>query len=287
MSLVDFGERKHDWEFRPYQLWPPETRILWKGEVNSQWAVSSRRYSEEFVSEWCSGSRPSAALVVRADRPPICRAHRLVEGSVVLTPPDTWGFNWFRGPVDCLDVTEFTKGAVGLDSVKEFTVLRPSEPAAAAFREVMERAMASQQDTTAAELSSAIEHCVVDSVQPEPQPSLLVVSEAMEFIARDNPNTVQQVWEEVGVSRATLYRSFESAVGIGPARWLKLRRLNRVRSRLRLGDGISVAEAAEAEGFKHQGSFAKGYREVFGEFPRETKSRMAALTLRQTAQSAI
>jgi AraC family ethanolamine operon transcriptional activator len=73
------------------------------------------------------------------------------------------------------------------------------------------------------------------------------------------------------VSRRTLQYAFQEALGINPASYLRVERLNRVRRAL--GNAQSVTEAATRFGFWHFGHFATEYRTLFGELPSETFRR--------------
>lgn len=75
-----------------------------------------------------------------------------------------------------------------------------------------------------------------------------------------------------GVSERTLEYAFRAQLGITPARYLRVRRLNGARSELRSsspGDA-RVADVAMRHGFWELGRFAREYRELFGELPSQT-----------------
>ncbi len=78
-----------------------------------------------------------------------------------------------------------------------------------------------------------------------------------------------------GTSERTLEYAFREQVGITPARYLKLRRMNLVRRRL--GDpewsNAGVTRIALDCGFYDLGRFAGEYRFLFGEVPSETLAR--------------
>jgi AraC family ethanolamine operon transcriptional activator len=77
------------------------------------------------------------------------------------------------------------------------------------------------------------------------------------------------------VPRRSLNRAFESALGMGPATYLRRIRLNNVRRALlrRTVRSTTVANVALAFGFWHLGRFAEQYSELFGEMPHETLCR--------------
>ena len=87
----------------------------------------------------------------------------------------------------------------------------------------------------------------------------------------DDPPTVAELCNLLGVSRRTLQSCFHATWGMGPLAWLNTLRLNAVRQRLKTAH--SVTEAATQLGFWHFGHFANDYRELFGELPSQTLAR--------------
>jgi AraC family transcriptional regulator, ethanolamine operon transcriptional activator len=87
----------------------------------------------------------------------------------------------------------------------------------------------------------------------------------------DNPPTVAELCQALGVSRRTLQNCFHATWGMGPLAWLNVLRLNLVRSRLKTAE--SVTEAATQLGFWHFGHFAHSYHALFGELPSQTLRR--------------
>ena len=87
----------------------------------------------------------------------------------------------------------------------------------------------------------------------------------------DEPLTVADLCQMLGVSLRTLQNCFQATWGMGPLQWLTTLRLNAVRRRLR--QAASVTEAATEFGFWHFGRFAGDYRALFGELPSQTLQR--------------
>jgi AraC family ethanolamine operon transcriptional activator len=77
------------------------------------------------------------------------------------------------------------------------------------------------------------------------------------------------------VTRRTLQRAFFETLGIGPSRYLALKRLTAARTELRQGDprATRVTDVATKHGFWDLGRFARDYRQVFGERPSQTLSK--------------
>jgi AraC-like DNA-binding protein len=83
------------------------------------------------------------------------------------------------------------------------------------------------------------------------------------------------VCAEIGVPERSLRVCCSKFLGVGPARYFLLRRLNRARSSLRHADssGVTVAEVARKHQFVELGRFAVMYRATFGESPSATLQR--------------
>jgi AraC-like DNA-binding protein len=79
----------------------------------------------------------------------------------------------------------------------------------------------------------------------------------------------------IGVPERTLRACCAEFLGVSPARYLLLRRLNMARSALRRADPAtaSVAEIARIHQFMEPGRFAVTYRTIFGEMPSSTLRR--------------
>jgi AraC-like DNA-binding protein len=84
--------------------------------------------------------------------------------------------------------------------------------------------------------------------------------------------TVSQLAAAVGVPEHTLMRCCAQTLGMNPSRYLRLRRLNLVRSELRRADPAtaSIKEIAQRFQFFEPKRFAGAYRRLFGELPSTT-----------------
>ena len=83
---------------------------------------------------------------------------------------------------------------------------------------------------------------------------------------------------ELAVPARTLNACVAAVLGMSAIRYLRRRRLHRVRLALREGLASSVTEAAMRYGFWELGRFAGEYRHIFGESPSQTlRSSRAAL----------
>jgi transcriptional regulator GlxA family with amidase domain len=104
-----------------------------------------------------------------------------------------------------------------------------------------------------------------------------IVRKVEDWVDAGPPETVQiaDLCGALHLSRRTLHRAFAQTLGMGPARYLTLKRLSAVRTELRKSDpaAIKVTDAATKYGFWELGRFAREYRQMFGERPSETLSK--------------
>jgi len=87
----------------------------------------------------------------------------------------------------------------------------------------------------------------------------------------EEPLTVREICDSVGVSERTLRYAFREQLGVSPKQYLQSVRLHGVRRDLLCSEpGDKVADVANRWGFWHMGQFAADYRRQFGELPSET-----------------
>ena len=107
--------------------------------------------------------------------------------------------------------------------------------------------------------------------------SATIVRKVEDWVDGQAPETIQiaDLCRALHLPRRTLQRAFTETLGVGPARYLTLKRLTAVRSALRGSDpeAITVTNVALRYGFWELGRFATDYRRVFGERPSETLTR--------------
>jgi len=86
------------------------------------------------------------------------------------------------------------------------------------------------------------------------------------------PVHISEICAELNVSRRSLHRAFDDALGMGPITFLRHKRLCAVHSVLRDGDPaiVTVAQVAIQHGFIELGRFSHYYHSLFGEYPSET-----------------
>src|SRR5246127_1241534 len=101
-----------------------------------------------------------------------------------------------------------------------------------------------------------------------------IIARFEEFLAAnpDRPLYLTEICAAIGVAERTLRASCENHLGMGPIRYLTLRRMHLVRRAL-LRSGPSqgtVTQIVTDHGFWELGRFAVAYRTLFGESPSDT-----------------
>lgn len=130
------------------------------------------------------------------------------------------------------------------------------------------------------DLREALADAILPWAAPEQLPSsrrLRLVRDVRALAGEDRPEgplTIEEVCRQFSVSRRTLQYCFNDVMGMAPAAYLRIVRLNGARRSLKAGS--SVTDAATASGFWHLGRFARDYRALFGERPSVTASSIPA-----------
>ena len=91
----------------------------------------------------------------------------------------------------------------------------------------------------------------------------------------DQPLYLTEICAAIGVAERTLRFACEEHLGMGPIRYLHLRRMHLVRRALQQADPstTTVTRLATDHGFWELGRFAVAYRALFGESPSESLRR--------------
>lgn len=84
----------------------------------------------------------------------------------------------------------------------------------------------------------------------------------------ENPPSVTELAQQVGLCDRTLRRGFRKLFGTSVIGYLTQQRLNQAAKLLRQ-DGYTIAEVANSVGYTHLGHFAAAFRKQFGVRPRE------------------
>ncbi|MEZ1314969.1 helix-turn-helix transcriptional regulator [Pseudomonas fluorescens] len=106
------------------------------------------------------------------------------------------------------------------------------------------------------------------------------VTRVLELLQRDDeqPIRLSELCRQAGVSERTLRSIFKQVFGVGPQRYLHVRRLHRVRAALSIANPHTetVNRIAQRFGFSDPGRMAADYQRLFGEYPSATLMRSMA-----------
>ncbi|MCL1633969.1 helix-turn-helix domain-containing protein [Luteimonas sp. SX5] len=87
----------------------------------------------------------------------------------------------------------------------------------------------------------------------------------------DRPFDSRSLATLLGIGERRVERLFHEAYGLSPSRWHHIARLNAARlALLQAEDGERVTDIASRLGFGHLSRFSSEYRQIFGEYPRDT-----------------
>ena len=133
------------------------------------------------------------------------------------------------------------------------------------------------------ELVRAMVACLADEASARPTSGwrhhTAVISRFEELLAanRDRPLHLTEICAAVGASQRTLETCCEEHLGMGPIRYLWLRRMHLARRALIGADpsNTTVTQIATGHGFWELGRFAVSYKRLFGESPSATLHRPA------------
>ena len=107
----------------------------------------------------------------------------------------------------------------------------------------------------------------------------LILARFEEFLEAnsDRPLYLTEICAAIGVAERTLRGACEDFLGMGPIRFLSLRRMHLVRRALLMAEPstASVTRVLTDHGFWEFGRFSVSYRALFGESPSETLRRPA------------
>jgi len=173
--------------------------------------------------------------------------------------PSFWRQNHFKGNVETVvEVIPRLQSLLGrLDSVS----------LSAAAAEYWKRAVL--EAVTAAIVAG------MPSERDGPLPSALrIVRQVEEYLDARTIKAVHvsEICGQFHLSRRTLHRAFHEALGVGPISFLRDRRLCAIHTALRTPEDMrTISDIAMQYGFQNLGRFAGYYRQLFGEYPSETR----------------
>ncbi|MCX5955142.1 MAG: helix-turn-helix domain-containing protein [Cyanobacteria bacterium] len=108
-------------------------------------------------------------------------------------------------------------------------------------------------------------------------PARIEIVKAAQQWLHDHPQqpiTLTDLCQQAHASRRSLIQGFHDHLGMGPMAYVKLQRLHSVRRLLLRADSdqVRIGSIAAEWGFLNAGHFARDYRLLFGELPRDTLS---------------
>lgn len=111
-------------------------------------------------------------------------------------------------------------------------------------------------------------------LSPHPAQRSKLVHRARDYIHAHihQPLTLKDIYTALGISRRTLFYSFESIFMMTPMEYIKAQRLQGARRALKQADPktTTIASIAYEWGFYNSGYFAKAYKAMFNELPSQT-----------------
>ncbi|AFY55413.1 DNA-binding domain-containing protein, AraC-type [Rivularia sp. PCC 7116] len=93
----------------------------------------------------------------------------------------------------------------------------------------------------------------------------------------EKPLTLKQLAQKLGSSSSALSYGFKELFGMSPMRYLKVRRLNALRQRLKASypEDCTITMLANQFGFWSAGNFARDCKDMFGELPSQLRNTRA------------
>ncbi len=109
-------------------------------------------------------------------------------------------------------------------------------------------------------------------LKPSRRAKLIAEAEKEMLAHLKKPLTLKQLAQNLGSSSSALLYGFQDLFGISPMRYLKIRRLNAVRQRLKASEpeNCTISILASEFGFYSPCHFTSDYKTMFGELPSET-----------------
>lgn len=132
------------------------------------------------------------------------------------------------------------------------------------------------QHATMSLLSAALGALAQDESRPFQHQHRIFGSKALAYIEErltDSELSVDTICRNVAVSRATVYRAFQSVGGVSA--YIQRRRLEAAHARIAEGDGTGMAEIADLYCFSSPAHFSTAFRRYFGYTPVHARSTPA------------
>ena len=271
-------------------------------DLDRLWLQGSRSGSPYITHSANDPRRVPVLFLSEADQPPM--RHNGIELSaqdLVIYRQGATNHVWLEGINSVAsmsptpkDLAEAGTVIVGheLTTPRETHIVRPAPALMARLRTLHKAACQFARDAAEAlahpATAKALEHelvramvaCLAGPLAKSKMPGgghFQVIGRFEDFLAarRYEPVYLAEICAAIGVSERTLRSCCQEHLGMGPIRYLWLRRMHLARSSL-LGAGSAVktvTEIATAHGFWELGRFSVEYRTLFGESPSATLKR--------------
>lgn len=117
-------------------------------------------------------------------------------------------------------------------------------------------------------------------LKPSRRAKLIAQAEQEMLASFEKPLTLKQLAQKLGSSSSALSYGFKELFGMSPMRYLKVRRLNALRQRLKASypEDCTITMLANQFGFWSAGHFARDYKDMFGELPSQTLRNTRAIS---------
>ncbi|NES66230.1 MAG: helix-turn-helix transcriptional regulator, partial [Okeania sp. SIO2D1] len=112
-------------------------------------------------------------------------------------------------------------------------------------------------------------------LKPSRREKLIAQAETQMLAHLEKPLTLKQLAQNLESSSCALSFGFQDLFGLSPMRYLKVRRLNAVRQRLKASEpeNCTIFFLASEFGFYSPSHFTRDYKTMFGELPSETLAK--------------
>ncbi|MEX0283268.1 MAG: AraC family transcriptional regulator [Paracoccaceae bacterium] len=240
----------------PIQGWST-VRCGSASETTAPGLVSVLPAQREFSLRW---SEDTQKVLLQVDRRRLTEKLEALLGAPLTRSPD-----FGLGACDIAGHGQPLRCAVeGLKSLTTMPDTPGTRHMAAAFEEAFMHALLFGVEN---DMSAAIHAGALSTACPR------AVRLAEEYIEAHlcDPICIEDLVRVSGVSSRSLFDSFNRFRDMTPMRFVKFRRLHKVRAALMAaGDMDSVSSVAIEWGFNHLGRFARDYAKAFGESPSDT-----------------
>jgi AraC-like DNA-binding protein len=197
--------------------------------------------------------------IIRSPAEHLAQYGRVLSGAELVVPP---AGRWRSPPAALRELRHLHQAAVRRVEARS-EVLADPEAAHGLEQQVIEAlveclsAGSVEEETGAAARRRAVLARFEDLLESEPYLSIADIGAAL------------------GVSERMLRKCCNRHLGIGPSRYLRLRRMHRVHRALKseTPGALSVSEVVRRHGFHDLGRFAANYRAIYGELPSATLLR--------------